>query len=94
MWLSKLGARLVSMKIQVQSLASLSGLRIQHGHKLRCRSQTQLTSGVAVAMVWAGSCRSDFTLIFPWELSYAVGAVVKRKKEKRKERNVAVYPNT
>ena len=32
------------------SLASLSGLRIQHCHKLWCRLQTQLRSGVAVAV--------------------------------------------
>ena len=40
----------VSMKMQVQSLVFLSGLRIQHCHKLQCRSQTQLGSGIAVAV--------------------------------------------
>ena len=33
----------------VQSLALLSGLKIQHCHKLPCRSQMQLGSGVEVA---------------------------------------------
>ena len=34
--------RLGIMRLQVQSLASLSGLRIWHGHELRCKLQTQL----------------------------------------------------
>ena len=42
---------LVSMRVQVRSLASLSGLRIWHCHEVRCRSQAQLRSGVAVAVV-------------------------------------------
>ena len=41
---------LVSMRIQVLSLASLSGLRILCGCALWCRSQMQLESGVAVAV--------------------------------------------
>ena len=36
--------QLVSMRTQVGSLASLSGLRIQHRCELGCRSQTQLES--------------------------------------------------
>ena len=40
-----------SLRMQVQSLASLSGLRIQCWLELRCRSQTQLGSGIAVAVV-------------------------------------------
>ena len=35
----------------VQSLALLSGLRIWYFRELWCRSQTELRSGVAVAMV-------------------------------------------
>ena len=54
LWLSRLRTRLVSMRVQVQSLALPSGLRIQHCHELWCRSQTLLSSqtllrsGVAV----------------------------------------------
>ena len=51
LWLSGLRTRLVSMRMQVGSPASLSGLRIQHCHELRHRSQVQLRSGVAVAVV-------------------------------------------
>ena len=41
--------RLVSMRMQFRSLASLSGLRIWRCHELWCRSQTQLGSGTAMA---------------------------------------------
>ena len=51
------------MRIRVQSLASISGLRIQHLHKLKCRLQMQLGSHVAVAVMQASSCCSDSTPI-------------------------------
>ena len=50
-----------SMRTQVQPLASLSGLRNQSCLDLRCRSQTGLGPGVAVAVVQASSCSSDST---------------------------------
>ena len=43
------------MRMRVQSLALLSGLRIQLCSELWCRSQMQLGSCVAVAVVQAGS---------------------------------------
>ena len=43
--------QLVFKRTQVRSLASLSGLKIQHCHGLWCRSQTRLGSGVAMAVV-------------------------------------------
>ena len=61
-----------------QSLASFSGLRIQCCHKLQCRLQMKLRSGGAVVVVQVNSCSSDWTPA--WELPYAVGATVKRKK--------------
>ena len=51
--------QLISMRMQVGSLASLIVSRIQHCHELWCRSQTWLRSGVAVAV--ASSCSSDLT---------------------------------
>ena len=39
-----------SVKMWVQLLASLSGLRIWRCHKMRCRSQMQLESSVAMAV--------------------------------------------
>ena len=61
LWLSGLRTWLVSM-IQVQSLASLSGLSIQCCHKLWCTFQMQLWCGVAmaVALIW----------LLPWELPH------------------------
>ena len=53
--------QLVSMRTCVRSLALLSGLRSQCCQELWCRSQMQLGSSVAVAMVQAGSYRSDLT---------------------------------
>ena len=43
--------RLGTMGLRVQSLASLSRLRIQCCHDLWCRSQTQLGSLIALAVV-------------------------------------------
>ena len=40
-----------TMRLRVQSLALLRGLRIWRGRELRCRSQTWLGSGIAVAVV-------------------------------------------
>ena len=53
--------RLVTMRLQVCSLASISGLRIQHCYELWYRSWTWLRSGIAVAVVWASSCSSGLT---------------------------------
>ena len=44
---------IVSMRMQVQSLASLSGLRIQCCRKLWHRSHVRLRSSVAVAVAVA-----------------------------------------
>ena len=49
------------MRLWVPSLASSSGLRIQRCQELWCRSKTRLGSGVAVAVLEAGSCISDWT---------------------------------
>ena len=48
LWLSRLRTRLVSMRMWVQSLASLSGLRIHCRHELWCKSRTWLGSGCFV----------------------------------------------
>ena len=50
-----------TMRFQVRSLASLTGLRIRPCYELWCRLQTQLGSSVAVALVQAGSHSSDLT---------------------------------
>ena len=43
--------QLVSMRMWIQSLASLSGSGIWHCHELWCRLQMRLRSFVAVAVV-------------------------------------------
>ena len=53
------GIQLETMRTWVRCLALLSGLRIQHCREMRCRSQTRLGSGVAVALAQASSCSSD-----------------------------------
>ena len=67
------------MKLLVQSLALLSGLRIRHCRELRCR----LGSGVAVDLV-----------IRPlaWEPPYVTGVALKRKKKKKKTQKTKQNP--
>ena len=49
------------MRLQVRSLASLNGLRIQCCHEQWCRLQMRLGSGIAVTVAVASSCSSDLT---------------------------------
>ena len=51
LWLSRLQAQLVSVRMWVRFLASPSGLRIQRCHKLWCRLQIWLRSSVTLAVV-------------------------------------------
>ena len=51
--------RLVSMRMQFRSLASLSGLRIWRCCKLPHRLKMGLGSGISVAVAQACSCSSD-----------------------------------
>ena len=63
------------MRLWVQSLASLSGLRIWRGCELGCRLQIQLGSCVAVAVVYVGAVARIRPLA--WEPPYAVGVALK-----------------
>ena len=51
----------VSLRVQVQPLASLSEWGIQHHRGRWCRLQTWLRSRIAVAVVKASSCSADPT---------------------------------
>ena len=55
------GIWLVTMRIRVRSLASLSSLRIWCCLELWCGSQTWFGSDVAVAAAQASGCSSDLT---------------------------------
>ena len=68
------------MWTQVQSLALLSELRIQHRRELGCRSHMWLGSCVALAVVQAGICISDLTP------SLGTGVALKSKKKKKKKK--------
>ena len=70
------------MRMQVQSLASFSGLRIWHCRELLCRLQTRLRSGVAVAVVYLA-----VALIGPlaWEPPYAMGGALKKQTKKKQK---------
>ena len=75
---------LVTMRLRVGSLASISGLRIQRCCELWHRLQTWLGADVSVAMYRPAA----ITLIRPlaWEPPYATGAALKSKKKKKKEK--------
>ena len=76
----------MSVGIQVQSLALFGGLRIQSCHKLWCRSQMQLQSGVSLTVAQAGSCSSDFTASLGTFMCHKCGH--KKKKKKRPEQTL------
>ena len=75
------------MRMQVQSLISLSGPGIQHCHELWCRLQTELRSCVAVAVALIQSLAWEppyaLALIQPlaWEPPYAASAALNSKKK-------------
>ena len=75
------------MRLQDLSLALLSGLRIRHGRELWGKSQTQLRSGVAVAVMWAGSCSSDLTPRPGTSICSRSGPKKQKKKERKSPRN-------
>ena len=80
---------LETMRLWVRSLALLSGLRIRCHCELQCRLQTRLRSGVAVALVQAGSNSSDQTPA--WEPPYIVGVALKGQKTKTKTKTKTKY---
>ena len=70
------------MKMQVQSQALLSELRIQHCHDKRYRSKMQIPCGCGCGVGQPAA----IALIQPlaWELPYAAGAALKSKKQTNK----------
>jgi len=75
---------LVSMRMQVRSLASLGEVRIWCWRELWFRLQTQLRSRVAVAVCRLAAAAPIGPLA--WERPYAKGAALKSKKKKRKRK--------
>ena len=82
--------RLGTMRLWVRSLVLLRGLTIWRCRELWCRSQTQLGSRVAMAVVQAISCSSDLTL----SLGTSEGVVLKKQtktKNKQTKNNSEKY---
>ena len=73
------------MRMWVLSLASLSGLRIQHCCELWYGLQRQLGSGVAVALAWAGRYSSDLTPSLGTSIYQVCSHPSPKKKKKEKE---------
>ena len=72
----------ILLRMWIQSLASLSGLRILSCHKLLCRSQMLLRSCVAVAAVQVSSCGSNSTPSLGMSICHMYGPKKKKKKKK------------
>ena len=72
------------MRLQLRSLASPSGLRIWRCCELWYRTQTRLRSGVAVAVVKAGSYSSDQTPSLGTSICF--GCSLKKTKRPKKKK--------
>ena len=68
------------MRLQVRSLASLSGLRIWYCRELWCSSQMWLGSDVAVTMAQVSSCSSDLPSSLGTSICHGCGPKNEKKK--------------
>ena len=68
------------MRLQLWSLASLSGLRIWHCRELWYKLQMQLRSGITVAVAQAGSYSSDSTPSLRTSICHRRGPKKRQKK--------------
>ena len=74
-----------TMRLRVQSLALLSGLRIQHCHELWCRSQMWLRSRVAVAVARRPAATAPIRPL-AWEPPHASDAALEKHPPQKKIR--------
>ena len=87
--------RLGIMRLQVQSLASISGLRIRRCHELWCGSQTRLRSGVA--WLWCRPAATAPIRPVAWEPPHAAGVALEkaeRPKKKKKKKRLLLKPGS
>ena len=84
LWLWGLRIHLVSMRMQVLSLTSLSGLRIWRYHEPWCRSHTLLDP----MLLWLWHRLAAAALIQPlsWELPYAAFAAIKKQNKTKQNK--------
>ena len=82
------------MRLWVWSLASLSGLRIQHYGELWCRVGCR--HGLDPELLWLWWRPAAVALIQPlaWELPYASGMALKKQKNKNKQLKYPLVPLT
>ena len=78
--------QLVTMRFWVRSLASFSGLGIQHYRELWCRLQTLLGSWVAVAVAVADSCSSNSTSSLGPSICHRCSPKKQKEKKKKKKK--------
>jgi len=83
--------QLGTMRLQVQSLASLNGLSIWHCCELWCRLRTWLGSGI-VALAWAGSYSSGWTPGLGASIYRGFGP--KKTKDTKKLKNIYMFQGT
>ena len=81
LWLSGLRTWFIFMRMQVWSLASLSGLRICRCH-VWYRSQMLLGFDIAAALIWP----------LAWECPYAAGVAIKKTKPHKYQTMFQVIP--
>ena len=84
--------RLGIMRLQVQSLASIIGLRIQRCYELWCGLQKWLVSCVAVAVALAGGYSPNSTPSMGNSICCRCGPK-KDKKKKKKKKNFFLQPH-
>ena len=94
LWCS--GNKPMSRRMQVRSLASLNGLRIQPCHELWGGSQIWLRShiAVAVAVAWSSSCSSNSTPSLGTSICCRCGPKKQTKKISMKQIYAVVLPGT
>ena len=76
---------LASMRTQVRSLASISGLRIWYCHQLGCRD-CRRGSDPMLLWLWCRLAATAPIRPLAWESLYVVGAALKRLKNKTKQK--------
>ena len=77
---------LVSIRMQVQSLAPLSRLMIWRCHKLHCRLQGGLDP--TLLLLWCRLARVAIIRPLAWEFPYTTPATLKKAKKKKCKRNL------
>ena len=77
--------QLVSMRMQVWSLAFLSGLRIQCCCELWCRSQTGLDP--MLLWLWCRPAAAGPIQLLAWEFPYASSVALKSKNKSKQTKN-------